>query len=381
MTNSPPANVKIEDCQVLASGIDTLYLTLDVVWDDDTLFIEFDKLQEESRTKGYEVEGILKTLEGSKSWKFNMAPTGTKGGYTWILKSNDYLLKIVRLLNPCDRPGIKVEIRSETLWGIGADKAVIWILELIKGIGTTIIYIKVSRADLCLDMAIPANIWSPNIMDYVVTKARDESNYKKIHSHFKGVDLGKGKIRNRIYNKPLEIAQKSEKFWMYNIWGLDQVPSDKVIIRTEFQLNRDGLKELGIGQIVDLFEKDVNVWKYLTEEWLKFQDRPGDHHTQRKTLQWWQAIKDGYKGSQGAVPAVRTKAVRNDRERLVVQMFGLLTSLQAAELEDKSIENDCQVGIEDCLKTLYQELLRNRKYFEILNDRIKRKRPRYHRVS
>lgn len=381
MTLSPPANVKTGDYQILSSGIDTLYLTLDLVWDDDSLFKEFDRLKEESRSMGYEAEGLLKTLDGSKSLKFNMMPYGSSGGYTWILKSKDYLIKIGNFLTPCSRPGIKLEIRSEALWRMGAENAVMWILELIKGVGTSIIYIKVSRADLCLDMAVPSELWSPSIMDYVVTDARSERDYKQIHSCFEGVDLGKGKIRNRIYDKPKEIIQKSSKTWMYEIWGIENVPSDKRIIRTEFQLTREGIKELGIGAVPDLFEKDINVWRYLTESWLKFQDRPGTHHTQRTTLDWWIKVQDGYKGSQNAIPAIRTKAIKTDKERLFQQALGLLTSLQAAELEENSIEHNQQVRIEDCVSTFLKEFSKNRKYGEVLNDRIKRKRPRYYRAS
>ncbi len=159
MTNSPPANVKIEDYQVLASGIDTLYLAIYLSWNNINLFTYFDQLKDKSKESDQDAEGLLKTEDSSKEWKFNIKPHGSKG-FTWILVSNDYVLKIGNWIDPRSRPSVMVEIRSEALWRMGAENAFLWILELIKGIGTYIIEIKPSRVDFCIDMVVPSSMWS-----------------------------------------------------------------------------------------------------------------------------------------------------------------------------------------------------------------------------
>jgi hypothetical protein len=34
---------------------------------------------------------------------------------------------------------------------------------------------------------------------------------------------GGNQFKGRLYDKPLEIKQKSKKFWMYDIWNLEEV--------------------------------------------------------------------------------------------------------------------------------------------------------------
>lgn len=379
MTNSPPANVKIDDYQVLASGIDTLYLAIYVSWYSDQTFNYLDKLKDESKDSDYDSSGSLITEDASKEWKFNIKPHGSKG-YSWILVSNDYVLKIGNWIQPCSRPSLMVEIRSETLWRIGVEQSVNWILQLIRGIGTRIIEIKPSRVDLCVDMIVPSAIWSDGIMDYAVTRARDSSSHRT-SSTFTGVSIGKGDIIARIYDKAFEVIHKSKKIWMFDIWKIDQVPDDKRVIRIEFQLRRIAIKSLGMDRIVDLFEKDINGWVYLTTNWLKFQDRPGTHHTQRNTLPWWSYVQDGYKGSQGSAPAIRVKAFKQDKKRLILQMFGLMTSLQTLDNKEKNKDNNDDPTIDDCLHTARTELNNIGKTSQDVKKSIQRKEPKYHRTS
>lgn len=285
MTNSPPANVKIQDYQILASGIDTLYLALSIRWHRDDVFNYLEGLKEDSKGSELDKDGILKTEDGSKEWKFTIKPHGSKG-FAYLLDSKDYTLKIGKWLEPRQRPNIMIEIHSETLWALGAPKAVRWIVDLIEGIGTQIIEVKPSRVDLCVDMVVPSGMWSESILDCMTTRARDSSSHRS-NARFTGISIGKGQIHARIYDKGFEVLSKSKKLWMFDIWGIDTIPEDDVVVRIEFQLRREALKQFLINQIGDLFESEINLWAHLTTAWLKFQDRPGDHHTQRNTLDWW----------------------------------------------------------------------------------------------
>ena len=141
----------------------------------------------------------------------HIKPFGSKG-YSWILTSNDYALKIGDWSEVRSRPSIMVEIRSETLLRMGPENAVLWILELISGIGTKIISVKPSRVDFYVDMLVPAEMFSDEIMDYAVTKAREYDIHKKSCT-FTGVTIGRGKIIARIYDKGLEVLTKSKKLW------------------------------------------------------------------------------------------------------------------------------------------------------------------------
>ncbi|MCE5275779.1 MAG: hypothetical protein LLG43_11670 [Deltaproteobacteria bacterium] len=377
MTNSPPAKVNISDYQILSSGIDTFYLSLDVTWNNEDIFNYLETLKEEAKISDKEVSGIFKTNDGSQEWIFIIKPHGSKG-FAFILISKDYTLKIGKWLKPQSRPNILVEIRSETLWRMGTKAAVEWMIRLITGIGASIKSIKPSRVDFCVDIVLPAEMWTEEIKDYAVTRAKKKDTHDD-GAAFTGISIGRGSILARIYDKGKEI-NLSKKPWMLDVWGIDEIPIDKRIVRVENQLRREALKSLGIEKLEDLYEMENRVWVYLTTSWLKFQDRPGTHHNQRETLEWWKIVQGGYKGSQEATPAVRHKAFKVDKRRLAQQMYGLMTSLQAADLEEKSLDENHTVTLEDCLQTFIRELINIEKSPEDLNIVIKRKRPKYRRV-
>jgi hypothetical protein len=46
---------------------------------------------------------------------------------------------------------------------------------------------------------------------------------------------------------------------MYDIWKLEDIPKDKKVIRVEFQLRRQAIKEVGIDTIDDLFKHPDNL--------------------------------------------------------------------------------------------------------------------------
>ena len=179
----------------------------------------------------------------------------------------------------------------------GAENAVNLVLDLLIGQGGSNITAKPSRVDLCLDLLAPADFWTGNLLQTSVTRAQAAGLYfhnKKIT----GISIGKGNLSARLYDKPLEIRQKSKKYWMYDIWGLNEVPEGRKIIRTEFQLRREALVELAINSTNDLFSTHRNIWKYCTEKWLKFRTNPGKHHTQRKTYFWREIIQEVTKGQR-----------------------------------------------------------------------------------
>lgn len=377
MTNSPPAKVNISIYQILSSGIDTLNLALNVIWTNDDIFNYLDKLKEEAKNTDKETSGIFKTKDGSKEWIFIIKPHGAKG-FAFILIANDYTLKIGKSLKPQSRPNMMIEIRSETLWRMGVKDAVKWISSLISGIGASIRSIKPSRIDLCVDIVFPSDMWTEDIKKYAVTRAKKKDTHDD-GTAFTGISIGRGSILARIYDKGKEI-NISKKSWMLDVWGINEIPPDKIIVRVEGQFRREAIKSLGIDTLEDLYQMENQVWAYLTELWLKFQDRPGTHHNQRETLEWWKKVQGGYKGSQDANPAVRHKAFRIDKGRLAQQMYGLMTSMQAIKLEEKSLDDNHTVTLEDCLQTYIEELLNIEKNPEDLNIAIKRKRPKYHRV-
>jgi hypothetical protein len=148
---------------------------------------------------------ILRSHEGEELWLCIIKPFGSKG-YEWILEGNDYRLTIGHWLNPKSRPSIMAEIRSETLWRIGPQQAADFLKHILISSGAKALFFKVSRVDLCLDLTLPVDLWTADLVNLRATRA----NYAAPHffnADLTGISIGKGAVSARLYDKIKEIAR------------------------------------------------------------------------------------------------------------------------------------------------------------------------------
>lgn len=373
MTISHPSKVK----NVLASGVDSLVISMDITWREASLFTVLNELKEKAKKDGIDHSGNLKHFNPEEVWPFTIKPHGARG-FSWIIIGTDFSYKIANSLKPNSRPNVMVEVRSEALWRLGPKEATRIALSLIEANGGYIVEAKLSRVDLCLDFIMSEDSWSQSLMDDAVTRATDFAPYYR-HKKLTGIRIGKGIISARLYDKPLEIRQQSKKEWMFDIWKIEEVPKGKKIIRIEFQMRREALKQLGLNSAEDLFQKASNAWAYCTKKWLKFRDGAGLHHTQRSTLNWYREIQNGFGGVQGAKPLIRKKAVSMDIKRLMLQANGLIESMHAIDQEERKEVWDKPTNREDTINSYLRELTKYRQDPSEIRAKIIRKRSKYHR--
>lgn len=379
MTNSPPykqISVEISIENIRASGFDSLIISFNGQWKNLEWFSYFAQLKKSAQESSIDQPGIIKT---EKDWTFKIKPNGTQG-FEWLLTSSDFTLKIGKWAVSKSRPSIMAEIRSEMLWKMGAQESAFFIMDMISEMGFEIEIVKPSRVDLCLDILFPKAAWDKELIEYAVSKASEKSLYMKRAGKLKGMSIGKGEIIARLYDKELEIREQSKKFWMFEIWGLAEVPKNKVMMRIEFQIRREPLKELKINTLVDLFEKQQRLWAYCTKKWLKFQSDTEAYWEKRKTLPWWLVVQDGYKDAQGASPAIREKIIQIDMEQLTRQAYGVLISIMACSLELTKSKYE-QVKLEQVLHTFIDWLIRIGKTSKEMNETISERRAKFKRLS
>ena len=326
--NQPPKQV----LEILASNIDTLKLSIDIKWKDPYFFSALSEAKSLARIGKSEYPlPFMMNEEKFEEYFFNVKPHGSQG-YEWILNNPEYSLVIGNWVEPQSRPSVIVTIRSETLWCKGPRKAVHFITSFLEKFKAEIIETKISRLDLCVDTLFPEKLWNENLLEYRVTRATDT---KIFHSNkvLTGIMIGKGIFSARLYDKPLEIKQQSNKTWFYDVWGFKEVPKNYKVIRVEFQLRREAIKQLGIKYVYNLFDLIQNIWSYCAKDWLKFQNNPEKQSHQRKTLPWWENIQNGFNNLPAGSPLIRNKAIRADQNRLAQQILGFLSSFAALELE------------------------------------------------
>jgi hypothetical protein len=364
----------------LSSGIDTLNISFNVEWKNENFFNILSKVKKEAIDSGHELP-ITIDYSGNESFLFSVNPYGTRG-YEWLLTSKNIVLKIGKWLTPMSRPSVVCEFSSEGLWNYGVFdlyNTVLKMIELCEGI---VLEAKVSRVDLCKDIMIDAEIWDDRYLrEFIVSRAEKKEiwfNGKKLETF--NVGSTDADIKARLYDKPTEIKCKSKKYWMYDIWKIkeDEIPEDKKVIRIEFQIRREVIKELQAGSVLELLKNADKVWNYCVSSWLQFKDNPDCHADDRKTLDWWEAIQNNFMGSINHEVAIREKSLKIDADQLTAQVKGLLSSLVAIQLES----DDIDVFKFNEIETHYFSIVEKYKLFDEKElrefcEKVILKRPRY----
>lgn len=366
---------------VLSSGIDTLVLSLEVIWKGKEFINFLRELKEKAKIEDKELPGVMKGNKEDDQWLFLLKPFGSNV-YEWVLNGNEFSMTIGAWEKPKARPGVKVEIRSETLWRKGFKESFERVIRLIESNGAIILEVKTSRADICVDIMIDGKEFDLHLSKSMTRKAHKCCFHLGQKNDLETLEVGRGaNIMGRLYNKPKEIQEKKKKKWMYDIWGIEEVPKEKRVIRVEFEIKREVLKELGLGDPERFFSHCDEGWAYCTRKWLKFEDNKDKHHRKRKPLPWWKEVQEGFLGVQEAEPAIREKAIKEDADQLRAQIVGLASSLTALTYERYEADLEEPVSFNRCIDsvmTVYQE---NGNKVDDFRERVITKRAKYLRQS
>jgi len=372
--------MSIKPYRILASGIDTIDLAIDINWEKESFFNYLESMKELAVFEDRECAIAIKDKRTEESlWTGVIKPFGTKG-YEWNLNSVEFSLLIGNWYHPKSKPSILARISSEFIWTEGPETAVNFLLNLLTHAGATIRSVKASRVDLCIDIPFPTKRWLMGLINNRVTRACYAAPHF-YNNNLTGISIGKGKISARLYNKALEIEQKSKKYWMYEVWGIDTIPDKFKIIRIEYQLRREVIKDLGLDSIFSVLAHCDNLWAYCTKQWLKFQNNPGKHHTQRKTFGWWKIVQDSFLGVQNATPLIRTKAISPKKDMLASLAYGAFRSFIALSAEEHNLPMDHPASLKKAFRYMGEFIKKNEKNDFRFSIDVHDKRAKYHRTS
>lgn len=230
-----------------------------------------------------------------------------------------------------------IQVRAEYL----AFSPLETILEDLRFVLNTIAAVKgsllVSRADLCVDFVPPCPMddWKPRAW---VTRARDiEPHYR--NQKLTGWSIGKGSIMSgRLYNKLLEIVQKSHSLYFFELWRSKGWVDGEDVWRLEAQFRRDVLEQLRVGLPASLQTNLQGLWAYFTEDWLRLTiPDESDHNPSRWPLHpFWSAISatSWYLEDQPRLKRFRKLRIP-EKDRLFRATLGYIASFMAREqIED-----------------------------------------------
>lgn len=399
MTNSPPSNVKTglvstreripceplgpdEAARVLVTGIDTLNFSMQANFPTTELHDTLASLKAEAQDNDKPLPAVIMMSDGTEDYRFEVRPNGGRG-IEYIIGNDLMVLCFGRSPRAKGtRPNIMAELKSESLWHHGVDNLVSRVFMILREFDAELLNIKPSRADLCCDILLRKSDWHERLRQGMVTRAQIIDPHF-IRGRLSGFSIGRGKCSARLYDKPFEIAcAGGKKVWFFDVWGIDQVPDGHVVIRVEFQLRREFMKERRIDTLRDLREKTPALWAYLTKRWLRLVDDASKHHTMQDVLPWWEVVQHARAEFQDAMPAVRREAIKADKTKLAQGLLGYAESYIAMMLENVDLKDGGDLDQESIYKMAVEDALRHvRRTPRETTNRIKRKQVKRQRAS
>lgn len=252
-----------------------------------------------------------------------------KEGYAYILHNELYELNFAqyRSKNRNFFP-VFIKIKSQALWSMSPEYAWKYICRWINDNVGQIHTDRISRIDLCCHTD-DFYIENSETADFKGQFYIDNTyRYRRQISAIYFGSSSTGKVYGRIYDKTLEITQKKQKTWFYDIWQNAGMNIEKVW-NIEFQINREYLKEHCIDSVQDTFERLATMWKYCTEYWL-VKIVPDNANISRCSIDdRWKPIQEAFSGYQNKPLVDRDKQLSTDADAMIPSLYGTFTSFAA----------------------------------------------------
>ena len=302
--------------QLLIRGLDSLYVSYYL--DTATSEVDWDELayrKERARTE----RGELAELQlGSE--KFALMPYGKKP-YTYMLVSRAFEVRLAERL----QPSCHVQFYSEALWIDGLDKLEGRFRDWCRSL--RLVHVKpdiVARADWAFDYHIAEIDFDT---DSFVSYSAKDATYRE-HRKAQTFSFGRGDVVVRVYDKVAEIEQQSNKAWFFDLWGRkDQV------LRVEFQVRGERLREAGIATLSDLRQLQHDLLRELASNHTSLRAKARDANRSRWPLHplWKRLLSDIASMPQtGLVRSVDPEsALRWRRQQQLRALYGSLKGLAA----------------------------------------------------
>ena len=153
-----------------------------------------------------------------------------------------------------------------------------------------------------------------------------------------------------IYDKVLEIRQKSGKIWFLDLWREGGWDGQAPVCRIEFRYKREFLRTFGLVDGAELNHYDLldrlgDLWRYSTSEWLRYCIPTADVNRSRWPVHpLWEVIQAADFGAMPACPLVRVRKRQFFLDRAVASIAGYLSS-SAAWLGGRFAEEQVDISV------------------------------------
>lgn len=275
-------------------------------------------------------------------WGWSIKPFGSPAkGFSYIMRRGDVRV-LVSKGNGETAPNMRIEIGSLSCHGHHLPTLIseihgIFSYECKKE--------KLTRADLCRDVECDFGLHRSSVVDpqnwYWNRKVKFTPYYDG--DRFTGVQLGRGDVVARLYDKSYELLCNKKKNvrkidFYSNYYGLDL---DKTTVyRLEYQMRREYFRSVEVETLEDLLTKKEEVWGYLTKVWCFFSGKKVKRcsgHSSSESVEsspsW-----EPYLGDSKPAARKAPRAVTAVSDRIFKQGFGCIMSYVLAETDTDDIK-------------------------------------------
>ncbi len=375
---SPPAKSAVP--LLVGSGVDTL--VLNVRYADSSyepVKQELDKdLQQ--RLDGLQQQARFEEQALATDWVFQntllfLEPHGAGKQWRWLLTCRYLSIAISR--GKFNDLIAQVRFASEYLWleeWVGS--ALYHVHALLMMIFGEQINLQVSELHLCADIA-GFDFSQVDYQEHFVTRVRKNDAIYAVGVD--GVSLDCHKVATlrfsshaaplscTIYNKGLEIEQKSHKTWFYDLWRRHGWDGESCVWRVEFRFKRQFFRNLEspIEGAYDVLGELKPLWDYavghvaggadgLPDGWLRYVVPSDDSNRSRWSVHpVWSVVQTAFMepGEPGLGSIVRQRVREVNLERGLAAIIGYASTL-AAWLGDEYVVPETDMSL--VLQWLYE---------------------------
>ncbi len=249
----------------------------------------------------------------------------------------------------------QVRFSSEFLWSQECTGDALYrVHDFLMGLFGEHIHLQVSEIHLCADV-VGYDFAQCDYEQQFVTRVRKNDALFGVD----GVSLDCHKVATlafskhkaplscSIYNKTLEIVQKSGKTWFYDLWKSDTNGSvwdgESDVWRVEFRFKRQALHEFQIEWAYDVLDHLKRLWDYaaghvaggddgLPDGWLRYVLPSEDSNRSRWPVHpAWQVVQGAFADSpeNGLGSLVRKRIRERNVERGIASTIGYISTLAA----------------------------------------------------
>lgn len=316
--------------EFLAANVDTLDLSLYVDWGESWSRV----CQELERQKiaAQNTSGIP-----FRDGNTLIYPSGGKRFYQWHLQRPDvHLFLSQRPDSNSTTPNVCASPSARLLWECGPVVARQTVANWVTEMGGSVAKTKISRLDLAADFSVPQGLTSEFLKQHCVCRSRKRVFYEEdTDTETAYFGATSASTRLRIYDKTRELLKSPTKTWLPEVWG---EPSYERVMRVEFQIRREALRELGIEDCPDL-QKVAGIWKYLSSVWFSLR-LPEDTNTSRRAIHpFWSSVQSVARNLGESVTIVRKRfQAKPNKDRVVSQLRGHFVSYASLNGNDNFSE-------------------------------------------